>query len=316
MHSHAHSASLEHDHGQALDANSARATRALLWALSITVAFMGVEVWAGLVFGSLALLADAAHMASDAAALGLSFFVSRIALRPRDHDRTFGYRRAEVIGALANASAMFVVAAWIFVEAIQRFGDHGHAIHGGGMAVTAALGLCVNLGVAAILAGASDNLNVRSALLHVLGDTLGSIAALVAGGIIVWTGWRMADPIASAIIAIVMSVGALRLLRECLHVLMQGAPANIDCGAVEETIRQTEGVAEVHDLHVWSLTAGAPILSAHIVLEAGQHGTEIARVVGQRLRALHQIHHVTIQPEASPPIVQLRVGDQGPGSRN
>ena len=319
MHSHAdhgHAqddhAGLGHTHGT--PGSDSKVTRAFFIALLLTLGFMGFEVWGGLVFGSLALLADAAHMASDAAALALSFFVARIAIRPRNFEQTFGYRRAEVIGALANGASLFVVAAWIMVEAFERFGDSSMPIQGKGMAITAAVGLCVNLVVAYILSGASDNMNVRGALLHVLGDMLGSVAALIAAGVIVLTGWQAADPIASSVIAVVILFSAIRLVKECVHMLMQGTPQNLDCSAVENTIRQTEGVTEVHDLHVWSLTAGAPILSAHIVLDADRHGTELTRVVGQRLKAIHGIEHVTIQPEASAPIIQLRIPGRVGGS--
>ncbi len=269
---------------------------------------MVVEAVAGWWSGSLALLADAGHMLGDAGALSVSFIAARIAQRPRDAVRTFGYRRAEVIGATANGLVLFGLACWILVEAYERFSHQG-PIRGLGVVVVALIGLLVNLVVASVLVKAKDNLNVRSALLHVLGDALGSVAALASGTIIMTTGWTVADPIASVVIAVLICIGSIRLLRETVHVLMQGAPMGTDLQAVEQTIGATDGVDEVHDLHLWALSAGQPILTAHVVVSQGHHGMEVVKRVVQRLRAHHGLHHVTIQPEASPEIVQLRVGD-------
>ena len=309
MHAHHSADGSPHRHDHSLGHEDAlQATRVLRFALALTLLYMVVEAVAGWWSGSLALLADAGHMLGDAGALFLSFVVARIAQRPRDAARTFGYRRAEVIGATANGLLLLALAIWIVVEAADRFSSQTE-VKGLGVVLVALVGLLVNLVVASILVRAKDNLNVRSALLHVLGDALGSVAALASGTIILTTGWMIADPIASIVIASLILVGSLRLLRETVHVLMQGAPSGIDCAAVERTIGDTEGVEEVHDLHVWALTAGEPILTAHVVIAPDHHGMEVVNRVVQRLRAHHELRHVTIQPEASAEIVQLRVGD-------
>jgi len=305
-HGHGHG---EHDHGHGHGSGAPR--RALALSLVLTLTFMGVELVVGWWSGSLALIADAGHMASDSGTLALSLFVAIVADRPRDRARTFGYRRAEVIGAFTNAVALLGVAGWIVFEAVQRIADP-REIHGEGMLITAGVGLAVNVVAAWLLmASAEGNLNVRAALYHVMGDALGSVAALIAGAAILTTGWTQVDPLASLVIALLLTVGAVRLLRESGHVLMEGAPGDIDLPSIERTILDTPGVLEVHDLHVWSLTPTLPMLSAHVRIDPGCHGTAMARLVGQRLRAVHGIEHVTIQPEGEPPLVQVRMGRDG-----
>jgi cobalt-zinc-cadmium efflux system protein len=302
MGAHSHHDHSDHEHGGHAHGNL-RATprRALTLALALTAGFMGVEAVVGWWSGSLALLADAGHMLSDSGSLLLALVVAAVAERPRSARKTYGYQRAEVLGALLNAIALLGVAAWIVVEAVHRL-DSPPAVHGTGMMVAAFLGLLVNLSVAAILARqGGGNINVRAALLHVLGDTLGSVAALTAGGLILGLGWTLADPIASLLIAALVTAGSARLLLEATHVLMEGTPKGLDVDAVEATIVASPGVGSVHDLHVWCLTPGEPMLTAHVVLEQGHHGTDVARHVGERLRDQHGIEHVTIQPEPPPP---------------
>lgn len=290
-HGHTHAHAHEHEH-----APSPRA--ALATALGLTCAFMIVEVAVGFWSGSLALLADAGHMLNDAAALGLSLVVTWIAVRPRTTKHTFGYRRAEVMGALVNAAALGAAGVLVITEAFERLHSPPE-IRGLGLLVTAVVGLAVNLVSAWILASrGGESINVRAALFHVLSDALGSVAAIVAGGLVLGLGWTLADPVASLVIAVLILWGALRLLRDTSHVLMEGAPQGADVGAIEATIVATDGVAEVHDLHVWSLVPGEILLSAHVVLRPGTHGTDVARLVGVRLARLHDIHHATIQPEA------------------
>ncbi len=302
-HGHAH----HHGHGHGHAKPAATPRGALTVALGLTAAFLVVEVVVGFWSGSLALLADAGHMLNDVAALGLSLVITWVAARPRTTKHTYGYRRAEVMGAMINAVALAVAGALIVSEAIERI-EEPHPIRGIGMLLTAALGLGVNLASAWVLASrGGESVNVRAALYHVLSDALGSVAAIVAGALVLGMGWYVADPIASLAIAVVILWGAARLLRETTHVLMEGAPEGVDVEALEATIRATDGVSAVHDLHVWSLVPGEILLSAHVVIRQGAHGTDVARSVGVRLERLHGIEHATIQPE--PPehgLVELR----------
>lgn len=306
-HGHGHG----HGHGDAHSHQHAP-RRALSLALGLTAFFMLVEVVAGFWSGSLALLADAGHMLNDAAALGLSLLITWIAERPRTTKHTFGFRRAEVMGALINAVALGVAGILIVSEAIERIGAPTE-VRGLGMMVVAVLGLLVNLASAWILARqGGSSINVRAALFHVLSDALGSVAAIVAGALILTLGWNLADPIASLLIATFILWGAFRLLRDTTHVLMEGAPPGVDVEALEATIVETEGVEAVHDLHVWSLVPGETLLSAHVVLRPGAHGTDVARLVGVRLDQMHGVEHATIQPEApSARLVSLRRKDAG-----
>jgi cobalt-zinc-cadmium efflux system protein len=259
---------------------------------------MGVELAVGVWSGSLSLLADAGHMLSDATALVASLVVAHIAARPRSPRNTYGFRRAEVLAALLNAGLLAVAGVAILREAFERFAAPP-MVHGRGMLATAAGGLVVNLLAAWILhRDGGGGLNVRSALLHVLGDALGSVAAMVAGVIVLTTGWRLADPLASLGIALLLGLGVWHLLREATSVIMESAPAHLDTLALEAAIRAMPGVASVHDLHVWSITAGAPMLTAHVVLTHGAHGTDVARGVCEMLRERFDVDHATIQPEA------------------
>jgi cobalt-zinc-cadmium efflux system protein len=297
VHPHDHD---HHDHAHHGHAHIGPGTprRALAVALGLTAAFMGVEVAVGLWSGSLSLLADAGHMLSDATALVASLIVAHIAARPRSPRNTYGYRRAEVLAALLNAGLLAIAAVAIVREAYDRFAAPP-LVHGHGMLATAAGGLVVNLLAAWILhREGGGGLNVRSALFHVLGDALGSVAAMVAGVIVLSTGWRFADPLASLGIAVLLGYGVWHLVREATGVIMEAAPAHLDTLALEAAIRAMPGVASVHDLHVWSLTAGAPMLTAHVVLTHGAHGTDVARGVSEMLRERFHIDHATIQPEA------------------
>lgn len=294
-------------HGHGVARNEAP-RHALLIALLFTSSFIVVEIVVGLWSGSLALLADAGHMVGDAGALGLSLAVVIVAMRPRSPTKTYGYRRAEVIGALVNATTLCVMAVWIVVEAFRRLQDPPEVL-GTGMLIAATIGLGVNIASAWVLSSrGGGGINVRAALLHVLGDALGSLAAIVAGVLVAWLGWHVADPVASLVIALLLFVGAARLLRETVHLLMEGTPDHLDAIALEETIRQTPGVQSVHDFHVWALTPEEPMLTAHVVLEASAHGTDVVHLVTRRLHEEHGVTHATIQPEApGPGLVPLRL---------
>lgn len=308
MHGHDHSHA-GHDHGHASPAG------VLAFALALTSAFIAVEFVAGYLTGSLALLADAWHMVSDAGSLALALGASVLAKRPRSVRKTFGYRRLEVLAALVNGVLLGVAAVLIVFEAVERLQDP-QPVKGLGVAVVGTLGLLVNLASAWILMrGAKGSVNVRAALAHVLGDALGSVAAVAAGLIVYFTGATQADPILSMLVAALLLWGAWRVITETGHILMEGTPEGLDPASVERTIREVPGVDSVHDLHVWSITAGEPAVTAHVILaEGGWHGDQVAQAVCVALERRFHLHHATIQPEQPPPrIVQLGKG-RGPHS--
>jgi cobalt-zinc-cadmium efflux system protein len=292
-----------HSHGGPL----ATPTRVLGATLCLTLGYAVVEAAMGVFTGSLSLMADAGHMVTDSGALLLSLAVARVAAKPRSVSKTYGYRRAEVIGALANAVTMLVISGVILVEAIQRFANP-HPVDGHGLFYTAVGGLLVNIVAAFLLSRGSSNMNVRGALLHVMADALGSVGAIIAGLCVTYFGFMLADPLASVAIAIVIGVGSLRLLKETSDVLMESTPSDLDIRALERTILDTPGVEAVHDLHVWCLTPREPMLTAHVVHSKEAHGTDIAKRIGDRLLSMHGLSHVTIQPEPpAPELVALRI---------
>jgi cobalt-zinc-cadmium efflux system protein len=284
-------------------------SRLLRISLVLTLGYCAVEAVMGWYTGSLALLADAGHMLTDSGALAVSLFVARVGQRPRSPNMTYGYRRAEVIGALANAATMLAISLFISFEALHRLGAPP-ALRGSGLLYTATGGLVLNIVSAWLLSrGDSHDLNLRSALLHVMGDALGSVAAIIAGVCVIYFNVRWADPLASLAIALVLGFGSLRLLREAADVLMEATPTDLNILDLEHTILATPGVSGVHDLHVWCLTPGQPMLTAHVVLTQAAHGTDVAKRVGERLHTLHGLDHVTIQPEPpAPDLVPLRLG--------
>jgi cobalt-zinc-cadmium efflux system protein len=273
----------------------------------LTASFMVVEAGVGLFTGSLALLADAGHMLADAGALALALFAQRVAARPRTAHSTYGYRRAEVLAAFANGMLLAGVAVLIVKEAVERY-FAPVPIRGVEMLATAAAGLVVNLVAAAILVrGQRDSINVRAAFLHVLTDALGSVAAIVAGVLVVTAGVLRADPVLSVVIAGLVAVSGFRVVKETIGILLEAAPPNLDVTQVERTILETPGVGAVHDLHVWRISERFDTLTAHVTLQRGAHGTDVARRVSERLLAEHGLDHVTIQPEAPPPDEVVRV---------
>jgi cobalt-zinc-cadmium efflux system protein len=300
---HSHGGHAGHSHGGGFSTP----TRILGATLCLTLGYAIVEAAMGVFTGSLSLMADAGHMITDSGALLLSLVVARIAARPRSTSKTYGYRRAEVIGALANAVTMLVISVVILVEAFQRFASP-RVVDGHGLVYTAVGGLLINIVAALLLSRGSSNINVRSALLHVIADALGSVGAIIAGLCVTYFGFMLADPLASVAIAVVIGVGSLRLLRETSDVLMESTPADLDIRALERTILETPGVEAVHDLHVWCLTPREPMLTAHVVHILSAHGTDVAKRVGDRLHTLHGLSHVTIQPEPpAPELVPLRI---------
>jgi cobalt-zinc-cadmium efflux system protein len=301
---HNHQAGSHSGHDHAADLRDV-SRRRLILALALTASFLIVEVIAGIVSGSLALLSDAGHMLTDAGALGLAIWAQTLGSRPRSDRKTFGYRRAEILAAGANGIVLGITAIAVIVEAIRRFAAPPH-VGGRAMLVVAAIGLVVNLIAAWNLSrGGSQNLNLRAATAHVMADAAGSVAAIVAAVLILAFGWTLADPITSILISVLIIVGAWRLLRDATNVLMEGAPAAIDVGALERLTRETPGVRDVHDLHVWSIVEDAPVITAHVLLRPGAHGVEVARDVGRRIEERVGRAHVTVQPEAVSPGDQL-----------
>lgn len=270
--------------------------RRLTVVLLVTAGFMVVELVAGLLASSLALLADAGHMFTDAGSLGLSLFALWIAQRPGGSEKTFGYLRTEILAALVNGATLIVIALFIVREAYERFlvpRDVNAPILMG----TAVVGLGVNLVGARLLhAHAHDSLNVKGAYLHVLGDLLGSVGALAAGAVIWTTGWDAADPLISVVIAVLILVSAWRLVRESVDVLMESAPAHIDVEAIREALGGIDGLDEIHDLHVWTVTSGFVAMSGHGVVEDPAEQSRVLDEINRRMEE-QGIHHVTFQLE-------------------
>jgi len=278
------------------DAAAPRRERALWWVTVITLVTMALELAVGYWSGSLALVADAGHMLTDVAALGLSLFTAMLARRPADLKRTYGYVRWEILAALINGATLLLISAWIVVEAFTRF-RHPEPVVGGTMLAVAILGFAVN-GVAVwLLHGVREgSLNVRGAYLHMLGDTLASGGTVVAALVIRYTGWLAADPVASLVTTVLIITGAWRLVKESVDVLLEAAPSHIDLDGVRSRLESIGDVESVHDLHVWTVTSGMVAMSAHaIVRDSGCH-QRVLENAHDALQAMG-IQHVTIQLE-------------------
>jgi cobalt-zinc-cadmium efflux system protein len=273
-------------------------SRRLGWALAITATFMTVEVVGGVISGSLALLADAGHMLTDTAALALAWLATRLTLRPADPRRSYGYHRAQVLAAFVNALALFGVVVWIVVEAVQRLRTP-HAIEGLTMLGVAIAGMCANVAVYLTLRkGSEDNLNVAAARLHVLGDLLGSIGAVLAAVVILTTGWTPVDPILSVLVAVLILRSAWRLLSKSTRILMENAPDSVDPVELRRSLLATlHGVRDVHDVHCWSLTTGQTMLTLHLALERGADATAVLREAKRVLADRFEITHSALQLE-------------------
>jgi len=283
-----------HDHAHHSHVPSSR--RSLLAALLLTLGFSAVEFVAGLWAGSLALVADAGHMLTDSSALGLAAFAAWMAGRPASNRRTWGYGRAEVLAALVNGAVMLILVGLIAWHAFERF-QAPRDISGVTVMGVALVGLVVNLLVFWVLSRGERNLNVRGALLHVLGDLLGSVAALASGIVIMATGWTPIDPILSLLICGLILIAAVRLLIEGGHVVMEGVPQNLDIDKVRSTMRGVSGVEGIHDLHVWQVSSDRVALSAHVVVADLGDWPDVLAALNRALLDEHDIGHPTLQPE-------------------
>ena len=285
-----------HSHG-VNDAGTAGRNRWALGAvLGLTGAFLVVEVVGGLLTGSLALLADAAHMASDSASLALALFAFWLSGKPPTPNRSFGYKRAEILAALANGVTLVAVSIWIFVEAYRRIAEPPEIL-GGWMLAVAVAGLVVNLVGALVLfrSGGGESLNLQGALRHVLADALGSAGTIAAAGIIILTGWRYADPLISVLIGLLVLGSSWRLLRDSVNILLEQTPRGIDATEVGKRMAGAEGVREVHDLHIWTITSGFPALSAHVLVGYDENCHARRRDLEELLAHEYGIEHTTLQ---------------------
>jgi cobalt-zinc-cadmium efflux system protein len=291
--SHSHSEHAGHAHSA--DANNER--RMGLAAL-LTGAFMFAEVVGGIVSGALVLLADAGHMLTDFAALALAWFGFRLARRPADWKRTYGFDRFQVLVAFANGLALFAIAAWIVYEGIERIKTPGE-VDGGIMVVIAVLGLLVNIAAFTLLRGADrENLNVRGAAIHVLGDMLGSVAALVAGGVILATGWTPIDPLLSIFVAVIILQSGWRVVADAGHILLEGAPSELDTRAIgPDLIENVKGVEGVHHVHVWSITQSRRMVTLHAAICENEDSDQMVRNIKTRLKQRFSLDHATIEIE-------------------
>lgn len=288
-----------HSHGpQGTAAAAHRGRLAVAFAMTFTV--MVVEVVGGLLSGSLALLADAGHMATDAAGIALALIAVTLAQRPATARRTFGLQRVEILAATANALVLFAVAAYILVEAARRITDPPE-IESGLMLVVAVVGLAVNtISLLLLRKAQAESLNMRGAYLEVLGDLLGSVAVIVAAVVIALSGFQLADPIASVLVALMILPRAWTLLRETLDILLEATPKGVDLDDIRAHVLDTPGVIDVHDMHVWTITSGSPVMSAHVVVEdavaAGDH-SGVLDGLAECLIEHFDVEHCTFQVE-------------------
>lgn len=293
---HGHDHGHHHGHSHHHQSNN---KKALFWAFILIATYMVVEVIGGLMTNSLALLSDAGHMLSDAAALGLSLIAIRIGEKIATEKKTFGFKRFEIIAAAINGATLIIISIVIFYEAIERF-IHPPEVQSLGMLTIAVIGLLVNIVAAWILmrGDKDDNLNVRSAFLHVLGDMLGSVGAIVAALVIYFLGWGIADPIASVIVAALILFSGWRVTKDALHVLMEGSPEHLNLEELKAKLLSITTVQSVHDLHVWSITSGVPMLSCHLAISGEGRHDQVLRHAQTLLHDEFGIDHSTIQVES------------------
>ena len=289
-----------HAHGEGdakhVHSISGRSVAILGWAVALTLLFAVVEVTFGFIANSLALISDAGHMVTDAAALGLALLAQLISRRPPSARHSFGFVRAEALAAFVNALAMLAVVGWIVFEAIGRF-SAPQLVAGNTVIIVAAIGLSINLVVAWILSRDKKSLNTRAALVHVMGDLLGSVAAIIAGVVISLTGWMQIDPLLSMLVAVLILKSTIGVLRDSYHFLMEAVPHHIDYLKVGADLATIPGVLSVHDLHVWDMSPGEPALIGHLRINDLSEWPGVLEAVQAMLLERHGIDHVTLQPE-------------------
>ncbi|MBU5213373.1 cation diffusion facilitator family transporter [Heyndrickxia oleronia] len=289
-----------HHHGHSHFAETREGNKkGLIIALTITAGIMLLEFFGGLVTNSLALLSDAGHMLSDTSSLILSLFAIWFAQRPASRNKTYGFYRFEILAALFNGLTLFIIAGIIVWEAYGRFFEPP-TVASGSMMVIAAIGLIANLISAWSLIRKSDiknNVNLRSAYLHILGDALGSVGAIIAGALMLLFDWYIADPIISVIVALLILKSAWGVMKQSIHILMEGTPITIDQSEVESYLKQINGVINVHDLHIWTITSGLDSLSCHLLVEEHADTQEILQRAIDLIKDKFQIEHTTIQIE-------------------
>ncbi|HEY8537314.1 MAG TPA: cation diffusion facilitator family transporter [Steroidobacteraceae bacterium] len=284
-----------HDH---LHSHEGQSRKVLAWAFGLTLTFMAVELVGGLLAGSLALLADAGHMLTDAGALALAWAASRIASRPADARRSFGYQRTRVLATFVNGCALLIIVAWIAYEALQRL-FVPRPVDALTVIWIGSLGFAVNLIVFALLRrGHEHDMNVAAATLHVIGDLLGSVAAIVAAIIIFFTGWTAADPLTSLIVCALIVRSAWTLVRRSTHILMEGAPEGLDVDELRRTLEQRiPAIRDVHHVHLWLVGPHEPLMTMHATVVAGAHHATVLRDTKAVLQEQYGITHATIQIE-------------------
>lgn len=288
-----------HDHSHSHSANK----KTLTISLVIITAYMLIEIAGGLITNSLALLADAGHMLSDAISLFIALMAFTFSSKVADYGKTYGYKRFEILAAVMNGVTLILIAAYIMYEAVQRF-QNPPEIASGGMLIIAFIGLLVNVLVAWIMlrgADVKENLNMRGAYLHVVSDMLGSVGAIIAALLIMFLGWGWADPLASVIVALLVLRSGYLVTKSSVHVLMEGTPANVEIEEVTEKILKTDGISAIHDLHIWSITSGLNALTCHAVVDEEMSIGEseiMLRQIEHDLEHLN-IQHVTIQLETA-----------------
>lgn len=276
-----------------------RSQSVLAWSLALTLGFAVVEVVTGFMSNSLALISDAGHMVTDAAALGLALLAQLIAKRPPSARHSFGFGRAEALAAFVNSLVLLLLVGWIGFEAVQRF-SQPEQVHGATVFIVAGVGLVINLVLAYILSRGDSNMNTRAALVNVIGDLLGSVAALVAGAVIYYTGWMQIDPLLSLFVALLILKSTVGVLRESYHFLMEGVPDQIDYLKVGADLEKIAGVCSVHDLHVWDMSPGQPALIGHVEIIHLEQWPDILHAIKTMLLEKHGIDHITLQAEVAP----------------
>jgi cobalt-zinc-cadmium efflux system protein len=292
-----------HDHAAPGHSHSHNAApKILLIAVCCTLAFAGVEAVVGWMAHSLTLLSDAGHMASDSLALGIAAFAAWIASRPPSAKHSYGLSRAEVLGAWISSLLMVAIVVVIIIEAIERF-SHPAAIAGGWVVVVGIIGFLINLAIAWMLSRGEKTLNVRAAIVHVMGDLLGSVAAIISGAVIYFKNWTLIDPILSIFISLLILFSSLQLLRESMVVLMEGVPLHLNLEEIGNAMAKINQVKSIHDLHIWTLSSGIIVLSAHVEIENFSEWEAILENLAQLLKQDFAIEHITLQPETHNPEV-------------